>query len=221
MVDGRQQVSSRSPLIKYLELQSTEPKELAERRSGDFHFLIHKPQTAKSFSAKHQQPPRIFCIISMISLVCPNLEKLGRCRMSSNQQLYHNDAKETKQLPQAIQSSSSPPTSSSPSSKTLVAATAAAKNSFPFKLYRCLEDAAIDESKAEIISWLPDGKGFKVHKPNEFVDQLLVRYFKTQTKLKSFTRQVRLFHPEERGNTSSYKMSSKLSKSRALYLTNT
>ena len=62
------------------------------------------------------------------------------------------------------------------------------KASFPHKLFHLLKDAE-DQSKENIVSWLPSGNGFKVFKEQEFCDQLMSKYFK-QSKFKSFTRQV-------------------------------
>ncbi len=59
---------------------------------------------------------------------------------------------------------------------------------FPWKLHRLLEDVEKD-GNAHIVSWLPDGKGFKVHKPREFRENIMKAYF-NQTRFKSFIRQV-------------------------------
>jgi hypothetical protein len=48
------------------------------------------------------------------------------------------------------------------------------------------------EGHGRIISWLPCGKGFKVHKPEEFVKTILPTYF-NQSKYKSFTRQLYIY----------------------------
>jgi hypothetical protein len=62
---------------------------------------------------------------------------------------------------------------------------------FPSKLHDLLEDVEKEGSKRDIVSWLPDGKAFKVHKPIEFCKTIMKRYFK-QSQYKSFTRQVSL-----------------------------
>jgi hypothetical protein len=62
---------------------------------------------------------------------------------------------------------------------------------FPWKLHRLLEDVEKD-GNAHIVSWLPDGKGFKVHKPREFRENIMKAYF-NQTRFKSFIRQVSHF----------------------------
>lgn len=62
------------------------------------------------------------------------------------------------------------------------------KRGFPYKLLQLLEDAST-EGNEHIVSWLPHGKAFKVHKTTEFENQLIGRYFR-QTKYRSFVRQV-------------------------------
>jgi len=62
------------------------------------------------------------------------------------------------------------------------------KRSFPFKLLQLLEDASL-EGNEHIVSWLPHGKAFKVHKTTEFENELIGRYFR-QTKYRSFVRQL-------------------------------
>mmetsp|Transcript_19707 Transcript_19707/g.44743 ORF Transcript_19707/g.44743 Transcript_19707/m.44743 type:complete len:493 (+) Transcript_19707:816-2294(+) len=43
-----------------------------------------------------------------------------------------------------------------------------------------------------VVSWLPHGRSFLVHKPKEFTEQIMPKYFK-QTKLTSFQRQLNLY----------------------------
>ncbi len=59
---------------------------------------------------------------------------------------------------------------------------------FPMKLRRLLDDA-VEEGNEHIISWLPNGKAFKIHDSDAFTDVILKRYFR-QTRFKSFTRQL-------------------------------
>lgn len=65
------------------------------------------------------------------------------------------------------------------------------KKYFPFKLLQLLEDCTL-EGNENIASWLPHGKAFKVHKPTDFENKLIRRYFR-QTKYRSFVRQVSVF----------------------------
>jgi hypothetical protein len=64
---------------------------------------------------------------------------------------------------------------------------------FPCKLRRLLDDAARDGNES-IVSWLPHGRAFQVHKPLEFTENLMRRYFR-QTLFRSFTRQVSQLSP--------------------------
>jgi len=62
---------------------------------------------------------------------------------------------------------------------------------FPYRLHEMLSnvDAKHDSS---IVSWLPDGKHFKVHDPRRFVESVIPSAFK-QKSLKSFQRQLHLY----------------------------
>jgi hypothetical protein len=62
------------------------------------------------------------------------------------------------------------------------------KRYFPFKLLQLLEDAS-KEGNEHIVSWEAHGKAFKVHKPVDFENKLIKRYFR-HTKYRSFVRQV-------------------------------
>lgn len=71
-------------------------------------------------------------------------------------------------------------------------------NTFPLKLYELLE--AIEReasystsSRADIISWLPGGKAFKIHRKEEFVEQLLPQVSRAKT-FKSFQRNLHLWN---------------------------
>ena len=58
---------------------------------------------------------------------------------------------------------------------------------FPWKLHKMLE-LADQEGFGNIVSWLPDGRSFKVHDPSTFVEQIMPNFF-LQSKYKSFQRQ--------------------------------
>ena len=62
------------------------------------------------------------------------------------------------------------------------------KRDFPWKLHVMLEDAE-RENNQHIVSWDTEGKSFKVFKVEEFVSQILPRYF-NQTQFRSFQRMV-------------------------------
>jgi hypothetical protein len=64
------------------------------------------------------------------------------------------------------------------------------ESAFPSKLYHLLERTAYEPGLNSIISWLPGGSAFKIHKPDEFIKNILSNYFRKQTRFKSFTRQV-------------------------------
>jgi hypothetical protein len=71
---------------------------------------------------------------------------------------------------------------------------------FPFKLYDILEDAS-SEGFAHIVSWMPNGNGFKMHDREQFKKTIIARYF-NQIHYKSFIRQLNLysFKRKERGS---------------------
>ena len=62
---------------------------------------------------------------------------------------------------------------------------------FPWKLHDMLQTVE-REGQDSIVSWLPDGKAFKVHDSTTFVNDIMPRHFK-QTKYKSFQRQLNLW----------------------------
>mmetsp|Transcript_5917 Transcript_5917/g.6370 ORF Transcript_5917/g.6370 Transcript_5917/m.6370 type:complete len:127 (+) Transcript_5917:137-517(+) len=47
---------------------------------------------------------------------------------------------------------------------------------FPWKLHEMLE-LADQEGYDNIVSWLPDGRSFKVHAPNDFVQKIMPNFF--------------------------------------------
>ena len=59
--------------------------------------------------------------------------------------------------------------------------------SFINQVFRILEDAQLYNFE-HIVSWLPDGISFKVHKIQDFETKILPRYLE-QTKVRSFQRQ--------------------------------
>ena len=61
---------------------------------------------------------------------------------------------------------------------------------FPELLHYMLEDAE-KAGFGDIVGWLPDGLSFKIYQPKEFTKKLVPRYFRKQSKFRSFQRQVR------------------------------
>jgi hypothetical protein len=59
---------------------------------------------------------------------------------------------------------------------------------FPVKLYAMLEDAS-SQGFEDIVSWLPSGKGFKVHDRERFEEHAMAQYF-DHTQYESFMRQL-------------------------------
>lgn len=62
---------------------------------------------------------------------------------------------------------------------------------FVWKLYEMLADVE-SQGKEDIVSWVDDGSAFRVHKLNEFVDDVIPLYFKL-SKYKSFQRQLNFY----------------------------
>lgn len=62
---------------------------------------------------------------------------------------------------------------------------------FPIKLHAVLDQVEAD-GLAHVISWQPHGRAFVVHKPKEFTDHVMPKYFR-QSKLTSFQRQLNLY----------------------------
>lgn len=62
---------------------------------------------------------------------------------------------------------------------------------FPIKLHAVL-DQVLADGLGHVISWQAHGRCFVVHKPKEFVDHVMPKYFR-QTKLTSFQRQLNLY----------------------------
>mmetsp|Transcript_27448 Transcript_27448/g.42063 ORF Transcript_27448/g.42063 Transcript_27448/m.42063 type:complete len:367 (+) Transcript_27448:93-1193(+) len=64
---------------------------------------------------------------------------------------------------------------------------------FPMKLHGLLEQIdSVEPELSGIVSWLPHGRSFLVHKPKEFANSVLPRFFQ-QKKYASFQRQLNLY----------------------------
>ena len=66
-----------------------------------------------------------------------------------------------------------------------------ATENFPFKLYRILEEAE-SYGKDDIVSFLSHGRAFTIHKPRQFVSEIMPKYF-TTSRMSSFQRQLNLY----------------------------
>jgi hypothetical protein len=64
-------------------------------------------------------------------------------------------------------------------------------DTFPFKLYRMLSEAEKD-GKEDIVSFLHHGRAFAIHKPRDFVAEIMPKYF-TTSRMSSFQRQLNLY----------------------------
>ena len=62
---------------------------------------------------------------------------------------------------------------------------------FPEKLHKMLSNIE-EDGHGHVVSWQPHGRCFLVHKPKDFVKEIMPLYFK-QTKLTSFQRQLNLY----------------------------
>jgi HSF-type DNA-binding len=68
----------------------------------------------------------------------------------------------------------------------------AGNESFPHKLYRMLHECSLNPRDGKIVSFLPSGRGFTIHKPKDFVAEIMPRYFTTR-RIASFQRQLNLY----------------------------
>eukprot|EP00934_Nitzschia_sp_Nitz4_P004092 Nitzschia sp. Nitz4//scaffold277_size25017//6077//7456//NITZ4_008345-RA/size25017-augustus-gene-0.21-mRNA-1//-1//CDS//3329545338//4082//frame0 len=67
------------------------------------------------------------------------------------------------------------------------------KMPFPWKLYHMLEEAEKPVGGfSNVVSWLPDGKAFKIYDQETFSGTAMQQYF-NQSKIKSFTRQLYIY----------------------------
>jgi hypothetical protein len=65
---------------------------------------------------------------------------------------------------------------------------ASSKLPFVWKLYEMLEDVEAN-GQEDIVSWIDEGRGFKVHSMQTFANDIIPKYFR-QSKYKSFQRQL-------------------------------
>jgi len=62
---------------------------------------------------------------------------------------------------------------------------------FPWKVHEMLANVEKDGND-DVVSWMPSGKAFRVHREKEFVNSIMKTYF-NQSKFTSFTRQLYIY----------------------------
>lgn len=65
------------------------------------------------------------------------------------------------------------------------------RENFPLKLYRMLYEAE-QNGQADIISFFPNGRAFAIHKPKEFISEIMPKYF-TNGRINTFLKQLNLY----------------------------
>jgi len=88
------------------------------------------------------------------------------------------------------ETSSSSMTDSQSETKSTKSRSQSKRKTFPRVLYKMLQEQ--DDSYTNIISWLPDGKGFMIHSKTEFEKVLLQKHFRG-IKFRSFQRQLNIY----------------------------
>jgi hypothetical protein len=73
---------------------------------------------------------------------------------------------------------------------------------FPYRLHHMLSDVE-KRAKDSIVSWMPNGRTFKIHKPRAFLGDVAPCYFNI-TQYKSFTRQLLNYGFKRAENAQSY-----------------
>lgn len=81
--------------------------------------------------------------------------------------------------------------SDKPKSRSNKSRSAAQQTSFPVKLYQMLEEVE-EQGLDYIVSWQHDGRSFRVHRPEKFVEDILPFYSRC-SKMKSFQRQLNFY----------------------------
>jgi len=110
-------------------------------------------------------------------------------------QINNNDMRNNKTLPPTPQQTSTSSTSTTPINCANKLSKGGPRGGiydpFPSKLHRMLDEIA-SEGLDHIVGWMPHGRSIKIHKPKEFADLIMHRYF-NQSKYTSFQRQLNLY----------------------------
>lgn len=66
------------------------------------------------------------------------------------------------------------------------------QENFPLKLYRILWEVTHKQGRGDIMSFFPHGRAFAVHKPKEFLAEVMPKYFATG-RMNTFLKQLNLY----------------------------
>jgi hypothetical protein len=86
---------------------------------------------------------------------------------------------------------SSDASSCGPSASSVMGVFPSRSSAFPWRIHKMLDDAQT-KGFQDTVSWLQDGKGFKVHDQVRFAGTIMQIYF-SQTQYKSFQRQLNIY----------------------------
>lgn len=131
----------------------------------------------------------------MTLFVSPHPNNQPDCESKNTARLCPQDAGMSSSLP--LQSGGSRGPSSITCSTTMDDTNSSKANllTFPWLLHSLLE-AAAKEGFDHIVSWHDNNASFRVHEPALFVKQVMPRFFKRQSKYKSFQRQLNIWQFE-------------------------
>ena len=65
------------------------------------------------------------------------------------------------------------------------------QENFPLKLYRIIYEV-VKSGRGDVISFFPHGRAFAVHKPKEFINEIMPKYFATG-RMNTFLKQLNLY----------------------------
>ena len=120
------------------------------------------------------------------------LQVVASSNIHSNNKTNQNPIKYTSiNVSKSVRSSSSPTTPSNGPT-----AEVAQQLRFPWKLHLLLERCEYEKHES-IVSWLPNGKSFKVHDKERFVKEIMPSFFGTQS-FKTFQRNLNLWYVTKR-----------------------
>jgi hypothetical protein len=74
-----------------------------------------------------------------------------------------------------------------------------ARFEFPSMVYDMLEEVSYDPKASKIVSWMPHGRAFKVHKPDNFEAEVMPKYFRERYSSFRYLLEQWSFHGLRRG----------------------